>query len=185
MIFDTHAWLNVAGRVARTERKEWLTAMAVEAAQIENTKERHEFAYGCFKTALNDRIRSRQSLHYIARISGAILIMAMSFMGLLTIQGNTTLGTEAIKLISFLCMSYLGASCLLLVSLTGLRIYAAIGTAFAGCLWLYCVLLQPEFTTIPLKFLTAIAVEIAGFSISLILITIYLNWLYDADLAHD
>ncbi len=173
-------WLQWAKQIMPHGRKEWLTAMEAELSSITDKIAGQSFAFGCFKTAIFEATRSRRGLHIIARAAGAFLIFMMSFAGILVSLklGATPETVVESKMILGLCLFYMAASGLFILSLRGLQIYASIGLCFAVSGWGYCILTRPRFETISTEYLTAISIEATGFMAGLILATIYLNWLY-------
>ncbi len=173
-------WLQWAKRIMPLKRAEWLTAMEAELFDILDKNERQYFAIGCFKAALFEFVRSRQGLHFIARATGAFLIFIMSFAGILvSVKLGAMPETIAVsRLLIGLCLFYMLASGLFVLSLKGLQIYAGIGFSLAISGWAYCSFARPKFETLPVEYLTAISVEASGFMAGLLLATIYLNWLY-------
>ena len=180
MMLTPHTWLQWAKLFMPLERAEWLAAMEAELSNISDKVERKNFAIGCFKASAHEAVRSRRGLHYIARITGALLIFIMSFAGILMSLKLGAIPENVIesRLITGLCLLYMVAAGLCILSLRGLQIYAGIGLSFAVLGWIYCMLAHPKFETLSVKYLTALSVEASGFMAGLFLATIYLNWLY-------
>ena len=183
MIFSPELWLRWAQKVLPPSQEDWCRAMKAEFLSILNYDERNAFAFGCFRAALFEALRSRKGLNYIARGFGASLILSMSAFGILcgARLGATQETLAFSKLITGLCLSYMVAAGLLIASLRGLKIYAGIGFGFAAIGWIYFTLARPSYETLSSEFLAAVNIEAAGLMASLFLASIYLNWLYSPE----
>jgi len=180
MMIDPHVWLRWTKPFLSSDRADWLQAMESELAHIEDDRARHNFAFGCFASIVQDFSRSRRGLSSIARCAGAFSILTMSCFGIWSAM-RMNLSTEASMvpyMIIALCMFYMGAAGFLLTSLSHLRTYAKIGAKLAIAGWVYGLLASSMSSPIPSSFMQAISIEMAGFMIGLYALTIWLGWLY-------
>jgi len=186
MMPSSQTWLRWASFFMPVHNDDWLAAMTAELSAISNPKDRNAFAFGCFKAALLQAASSRKGLNYIMRAGGAIILTALSSAGFYASVkwGQTPEHLSASKILMVFCIYYMCGAALLLASLRGLRIYAAIGFCVTLIGWAYYGIARPRYEHISTEFLMAINFEAAGLIASLFFATIYLSWLYTPDL-HD
>lgn len=184
MIVSPKIWFKWAKSLMPKNKTLWLRGMEAEYEEISNPKERNRFAFGCFQSALVEFSRSRKGLNYIARSFGAACIIAFSCACLFaaTNMAQETENLAIAKLISYLGLFYICGAALLLTTLRGLKIYASLGlgTALMGAC--YFNIIRPEFKDLPIEFLTAINIEVAGLMSGFLFVAIYLSWLYTPDI---
>ena len=181
MIFSNQTWLKWTAKFMPPGREDWLKAMKSELDEISNPSERHIFAFGCFKTALMESVRSRKGLSWLARMGGASLLFTFS---ILVILWSTKYATQPetlsfAKVISALGFTYMCGAILLMASLRGLKIYAGIGFGVAAMGWIYFRLAHRSYDNMPIDTLAALSFEAAGFMAVLFMAAVYLTWLYD------
>lgn len=186
MIISPKQWLKWASQLAPKERRNWIEAMKAELSQIDDYKTREKFAFGCFRAALTELLRSRKGLNYAARIGGAILILMMCAYGIISGArlGSAPETLALSKPITGLCVFYMAGAGLLMASLKGLQIYASLGLGASAGGWIYCLLIRPSFDHLSTEFLTALTLEATGFMAGLLLASIYLDLLYSPEV-HD
>lgn len=165
-------------------RGDWLAAMEIELEQISDLAARNQFAFGCFKAAMLEGAQSRKGLSWLARTGGAAFIFAGACTMILWV---TKAGTEPetlafAQLITGLSLFYMCGAALLMTTLRGLKIYAALGFVTAALSWGYFRFIGPGYPDLSPELLTALSVEAAGFMAILLAASVYLNWLYSPEI---
>lgn len=181
MIISSETWFRWAAKFMPRGRADWLDAMKIELEQISDPATRNAFAFGCFRAAMLEGAQSRKGLSYIARVGGAsCLFMFSSAAGIFwTSKISSHPETLAIaKVITVLCLFYMCGAALLMASLRGLKVYAAMGFTVATLSLLYCLLARPNYEHLSTDFLTAISFEAAGMMAGLFMAGVYLSWMY-------
>ena len=183
-MISVKTWFKWASVIATRNGRDWLYAMEAELTEIADTKEQNRYAFGCFVSVLQDVVRSRRGLQFIARMFGAFLIIVMSSIGIwMGIKfGGSQETLELSRLVTTLCCFYLVSAGLHICSLRHLQIYAKFGILIGVSGLSYCFVGSPQFETLSTEFLRAIAIEATAFMMMLFLASIYLNWLYEPDL---
>ena len=173
-------WLQWAVNIMPKEKQKWLVSMMAECEQVSNPVERQLFAIGCFKVAILEWARTRKGLNYIARAGSAFILMAGCCMGVYvaTKSGVWPGAIYISKIITGLCIFYMAGSALILVSIKGLKIYAAAGFSAAMMGFGYCRLISSRLESLPTDYLAALCLEAAGLMIGLFFAAIYFNLLY-------
>lgn len=187
MSISSQIWFRWAGKFMPRDRANWLAAMKIELEQIADPVERNAFAFGCFRVAMLEGARSRKGLSYIARVGGAALLFAFSSFAAIFWTAKVSSQPETLafaKLITILCLCYMCGAALLMASLRGLKIYAAMGFSIATLSWVYCLVERPNYQHLSTDLLTAISFEAAGIMAGLFVAAIYLGWLYTPSI-HD
>ena len=186
MIISSQLWLKWATLFMPSGREDWLKAMKSELDEISNPSDRNVFAFGCFKTALMEGVRSRKGLSWLARTGGASLLFSFSTFVILWSTKDVSQPETLVfaKVMSALGFSYMFGATLLMASLRGLKVYAGIGFGMAAMGWGYFRFARPSYEYIPTETLTAISFEAAGFMAILFMAAVYLHWLYDPSI-HD
>ncbi len=173
-------WLQWAAYIMPKEKQNWLVSMMTECEQLSNPVERQLFAIGCFKVALLEWARTRKGLNYIARASSAFLLMAGCCVGVHVVT-KTNAWSDAMyisKIIIGLCVFYMVGSALILISIKGLKIYAAAGFSAAMMGFGYCHLVSSGLEGLPTDYLAALFLEAAGLMVGLFFAAVYFNLLY-------
>lgn len=186
MNVSSDMWLKWAEKFMPQQRTAWLRAMRNEYEQVSNAAEQNAFAFGCFKVALLECVRSRKGLSWLARTGGALFLFAFSSAAILWSIKDVS-QPEAIvfaKIITAFCLSYLCAATLLMTSLKGLKVYSGIGFCVMALGWTYSYLARPSYEYLPVELLMALSLEAGGIMIGLFVAAIYLSWLYNPNV-HD
>lgn len=185
MIISSETWLMLAEKIMPRDREDWLIAMRTELDQIGAPSDRKAFALGCFRAALLESAQSRKGLSLIARVGAASLLFtgSIAIWVLWTAKVNTHTDALAIsKIFMPLCFVYMCGAALILTSLKGLKLYAAMGFSLAGLNAIYCLIIRPDYLNLPSDFLTALSFEVAGIMAGLFFFAVYLTWLYNPDI---
>lgn len=154
-------WLRLAEWVARTDRADWLSAMAAELSRISNVEEQKRFARGCFSAVLMDSVFRWSTMFHTARYGIAGMIAAISFYGLRgSIQFAILGGYAGLSTITgVLCFGYLVASVLLVRSLNMLIKFSIAGLFIALTSWFSLYAGWQGVDAIPRDFLVALSLE--------------------------
>ncbi|MEP1230972.1 MAG: hypothetical protein ABJG88_09885 [Litorimonas sp.] len=187
MNISPQIWFLWTAKIIPHERTDWLAAMRAELEQIATPSDRSAFAFGCFKAALLESAQSRKGLSFIARGGMASLIFAGSIAVWLLWHAKMYAQPEALaisKVILPICLAYMCGAALLLTSLIGLKLYAAMGFCLATLSATYCLFARPIYMDLSSGFLTALSFKVAGIMAGLLFFGVFLSWLYNPDI-HD
>jgi len=185
MTIPSFDWLFYASKFVPDNRQDWLTAMRAEYKTIENPKARQSYARGCFMAVLGEWVQSRRALSILARIGGAGCLILLAVFGLLSAR-KMGLNTEQdlsvyAQIISMLCIAYMGAGLMVLLSLRMTRFFALGGFLAASLAFVWFQISPPVLDGVSAEFLTAVSIETAGLMAALFIACLYLTWLYNPD----
>lgn len=183
MISSPETLLQWAKIITPKGKADWFEAMRCEMAAIPDKRQHYGFALGCLKAVLFEAARSRKGLQYMARFCGAFMLFAICCFALnkASVYINTPGEVAVSKLITKLCWLYMCGAGLLLISLKGLRLYAAAGLGIALCIIGYLYIWPQDYGTLSHHFLIALFIETSMLMLILLCISIYLNLLYTPD----
>ena len=181
----TMDWIILASKFVPENRQDWLKAMLAECQNIDDPAARQKFARGCFIAVLGEWTRTRRGLSLLGRLGGAACLILLGVFGLLSAR-NMGLNPEQdlsgyARIISMLCVAYMGAGLLVLMSLRATRYLALGGCLLASAAFLYVQLAAPVIVGVNQAFLSAVSLETAGLMAGLFLACLYLSWVYDPD----
>ncbi len=185
MIFSSDSWLIWASKFIPENRRDWLAAMRAEYISLDDPDARRQFARGCFKAVLVEWVQSRHGLNLLGRAGGSICLILLAVFGFLSAR---KMGLDPERelsgyagIISTVCVAYLGAGIMLLLSVRATKYFAAGGFFMAMASLLWFQISQPVMDGVSAKFLSAISLETSGLMAALFMACLYLGWLYDPD----
>lgn len=180
MIPSPEKILDWAQAVMPEDPSDWLRAMRAEMAVIPAKPAQYSFALGGLKAALYHAAQSRKALHYIARLCGAACLFMICGYGLYNAAkfGNSPKEMVTGQLITGLCLLYMCGAGLLILSLKGLKIFAAAGLSIGLFSALYLKAGPSHHGLLPHEFLMALSLEASALMIVLLGAAVYLELLY-------
>jgi len=183
MIPSPEKILDWAHLIIPKDKSDWLRAMQSELAVISKKTKRYSYALGGLKTAAYQAARNRKVLHYIMRICGAACLFMLCCYGIFSTANFDPEPKDiaAGQLITKLCLFYMCGAGLLILSLKGLKIFAAGGLSIGILTTLYLKIAAPHHSLLSQEFLMAVALEASILMIALFCASIYLNLLYTPD----